>query len=187
MSTAQEQSREKKRAEFSEHAPKKRRFSPALLVVLVLLIAVGAYLALGRSSDKPAATGVASTSGNAESAGAPATPEIRIPIADLANGKAKFFDYTLSNKTPVRFFAVKGRDGAYRTALDACEVCYHAKKGYQQAGDDMICNNCGKSFAISRIGEIQGGCHPIGVPRTVEGDSLVVKASELESRGRYFQ
>lgn len=187
MNTAQEQSREKKRAEFSDEAPKKRRFSPGLLIVLVAVVGLGAYLALGGASDKPAATDVVSTSPNPDSAGAPKTPEIRIPIADLASGKAKFFDYTLSDKTPLRFFAVKSRDGAYRTALDACEVCFHAKKGYQQDGEDMICNNCGRRFAIARIGDLQGGCHPISVPRAVEGDALVVKASELESRGRYFQ
>ena len=74
----------------------------------------------------------------------------------------------------------------YRAALDACDTCYHAKKGYHQEGDDMICNNCGLHFHSSQINEVHGGCNPVGLPRTIDGNQLVIKASELESRGTFF-
>src|SRR2546426_6685677 len=128
MSTPQQESGERKRAEFSGGASQKKQFTPILLVVLVAVVAIGIYLVVAGSNDKPQATAVLSTARQADTA---ASPEIRIPIADLANGKAKFFDYTLSSKTPVRFFAVKSKDGLCRVAMDACEVCFHAKKGYQ--------------------------------------------------------
>jgi hypothetical protein len=63
---------------------------------------------------------------------------ILIPISDVNNGKAKFFDYTASNKTSVRFFVIKSSDGVYRAALDACDVCYAAKKGYYQDGPPVV-------------------------------------------------
>jgi len=133
------------------------------------------------SNDNHAATAVAT---NAPSS-APDSRDIRISISALS-GTAKFFDYKLPDNKPIRFFAIKSSDGAYRAALDACDTCYHAKKGYHQEGDDMICNNCGLHFHSAQINEVHGGCNPVGLPRTIEGNQLVIKASELESRGGYF-
>jgi uncharacterized membrane protein len=175
------QTREKKKAEFSEPSKPKGKSTVILIGVLLVLVGVGAYLVISASSDNPTATPVATNP-------TPATPEskdIRISLADLG-GKAKFFDYKLSDNRPVRFFVIRSSDGVYRAALDACDTCYHAKKGYHQEGDDMICNNCGLHFHSSKINEVHGGCNPIGLPRTIEGDQLVIKASELESRGGYF-
>ena len=182
-------SREKKRAEFSSPTARKKRLTPIFLIAMAAVVALGAYLVFGGSGDHPRSATVVSTGQNAtsQSPAAPGAGDIRIPLADLAGGKAKFFDYTLSNKTPVRFFALKSTDGTYRAAMDACEVCFHAKKGYHQEGDDMVCNNCGKHFPTALVGEVNGGCHPIGLPRAVEGGQLVIKAGELESRREYFQ
>lgn len=184
------QTREKKRAEFSTETHRKKRVTPFLVMVLVALagLGAGAYLLIGGSGDKPQSVSVVSTdqSGSSQSASAPGAGQIKVPLADLAGGKAKFFDYTLSNNKPIRFFALKSSDGTYRAALDACDVCYHAKKGYHQEGDNMVCNNCGLTFPSDKINEVHGGCNPVGLPRTVEGDHLVIKATDLESRGNYF-
>lgn len=177
--------REKKRAEFLDADRKRRGLKPVFVVTLLIVAGLVAFFVIGNSTDRPSSSTVTST-GNSTS-GATATGGIKIPISDLASGRAKFFDYTLPDAMPVRFFAVKSLDGTYRAAMDACEVCFHAKKGYRQDGDNMICNNCGLSFEIARIGTIQGGCHPIGLSSAVEGDQLVIKASELQSRGQYFQ
>ncbi len=179
------QSREKKRAEFSTEAQRKKRVMPFWVVALVTLagFVASAYLLIGGSGDKPQSVSVVNAGKDGTSQG---TGEIKIPLADLASGKAKFFDYTLSNNKPVRFFALKSADGTYRAALDACDVCYHAKKGYHQEGDNMVCNNCGLTFPSDKINEVQGGCNPIGLPRTVEEDHLVIKATELENRGNYY-
>ncbi len=179
------QSREKKRAEFSTQTQSKKRVVPFVVVALVALAGLGVsvYLLIGGSGNKPQSVNVVSTTQGGSTQGA---GEIKIPLADLASGKAKFFDYRLSNNKPVRFFALKSSDGIYRAALDACDVCYHAKKGYHQEGDNMVCNNCGLTFPSDKINEVQGGCNPVGLPRTVEGDHLVIKASELESRGNYY-
>lgn len=175
------QAREKKKAEFTEPSQPKSKSTVILGAVLLVLVAVGAYLVIGASNDKPTATAVAT----GPTSTAPETKNIRISLADLSS-KAKFFDYNLSDNRPVRFFVIKSSDGVYRAALDACDTCYHAKKGYRQEGEDMICNNCGLHFHSSKINEVHGGCNPIGLPRTIEGDQLVIKASELESRGGYF-
>jgi uncharacterized membrane protein len=175
------ESRAKKKAQFSEGSHGKRKTTAILVATVLVLAAVGIYLVLNASSDNPTSTAVATSpdSGGAE------TRDVKIALSDVS-GTAKFFDYKLSDNRPVRFFVIKSSDGVYRAALDACDTCYHAKKGYHQEGDDMICNNCGLHFHSSQINEVHGGCNPVGLPRTIDGNQLVIKASELESRGGYF-
>ena len=175
------EARERKKAEFTEPAELKSKSTLVLVAVLLALGAIAAYLVLNASSDTPTATAVAPS----PAASTPESRDIRISLSELS-GTAKFFDYKLSNNKPVRFFVIRSSDGVYRAALDACDTCYHAKKGYHQEGDDMICNNCGLHFHSAKINEVHGGCNPIGLPRMIEGNELVIKAGELESRGGYF-
>ena len=177
--TSSNQGRERKRAQFTEGGARKSKTTPILIGVLAALVAVAAYLVFGRSDDKPAATTVTTSGGQSAS-------DIRIPLSEINSGQAKFFDHTLANNQSVRFFVVKSSDGVYRAALDACDTCFHAKKGYRQQGDDMVCNNCGLHFPSADVNDKSGGCNPVGVPRTVEGDYLVIKRSDLEGSGRYF-
>jgi len=183
MNTKSE-ARERKKAEFSEPPERKGKSTLILAAVAVVLVGVAIYLVIGASKDNPTATAV-STGPASTASTAPESRDIRISLSDLSS-TAKFFDYKLSDNRPVRFFVLKSSDGVYRAALDACDTCYHAKKGYHQEGDDMICNNCGLHFHSAKINEVHGGCNPIGLPRTIEGNQLVIKASELESRGGYF-
>jgi uncharacterized membrane protein len=163
-------------------------------MVFTALLAVALYLVLGGNNDKPGSTSIVATNASAttanatraQNASASETGDVVIPISDVSNGKAKFFDFTASDKRPVRFFVIKSSDGVYRAALDACDVCYAAKKGYYQDGDNMVCKKCGRDFPSALVNEVTGGCNPIGVPRTVDGDNLVIKAKELESRSSFF-
>ena len=50
----------------------------------------------------------------------------------------------------------------------------------------MVCNNCGLPFPSAMINEANGGCNPVGLPRTIEGNELVIKASDLNTRSSYF-
>jgi uncharacterized membrane protein len=182
---AKSRTRERKKKEFSEPSGRKNKSTVILIAVLLVLAGAGIYLVISASNDNPTATPVATNPPTNAASGAPESRDIRISLADLGS-TAKFFDYKLSDNKPIRFFVIKSSDGVFRAALDACDTCYHAKKGYHQEGDDMICNNCGLHFHSSQINEVHGGCNPVGLPRTIEDNQLVIKASELESRGGYF-
>ena len=176
------ESRERKRAEFTNKQGSKRSVTAILVSAVVVLLAVAAYLVVTSTSRQPNATAVNQSSGSAGTSG----HDIRIAVADVGEGRAKFFDYRTADNKALRFFVMKSSDGVVRAALDACDTCYHAKKGYHQEGDNMVCNNCGLKFPSSMINEVKGGCNPVGLPRTVEGDQLVIKAGDLESRRNYF-
>jgi len=179
--------REEKRAQFAEG--NKGGWGGVKIVALIVALAAAAgYLIFANVGGDDAArpTKAAEVKATAADAGAGAG-EVRVPLKDLEGGKAVFFEPELAGGKSVRFFVVKAADGSYRAALDACEVCFHAKKGYEQKGSDMICRNCGRNFPVSDIGpHNEGGCHPIALARTIEGDHLVIKASELEKGASYF-
>ncbi len=180
-------SRERKRAAFAKQARQGNKTTVTLVIALTALFAIVIYLVMSGASDKSASTKVAvANSSPAQSVSQAAGGEIRIPLSDVAGGQAKFFDYTASDNRSMRFFVIKSSDGVYRAALDACDVCYHAKKGYYQQGDDMVCKNCGNHFRSASVNEVSGGCNPIGLQRVIEGEHIVIKAAELENRKSYF-
>ncbi len=111
--------------------------------------------------------------------------DVRIPVKTVDDGKAHFFAYTADSKT-VTFFVMKALDGSFRTALDACVACNHAKLGYRQEGALVVCNNCGMGFKPTDIGMTTGGCNPIPINKSIDGQLIVLKARDLENGAQYF-
>ena len=111
--------------------------------------------------------------------------EVRIPVKKINDGKAHYYKFKNGDST-IKFFVVKSRDGFIRAAFDACDVCVHAKKGYSQDGDFMICNNCGMRFHSSRINVVKGGCNPAPLNRKVVSNTLIIKAEDIVKGTYYF-
>lgn len=111
---------------------------------------------------------------------------VTLPVAKLADGTARFYKFEDGGKV-IAFFAVKAADGGYKTAFDACDSCYRSKKGYEQQGDKMNCNNCNQKFAINRLGpNASGGCNPGYLPHQQNGGTISIKASDLKDGAKYF-
>ena len=107
---------------------------------------------------------------------------IKIPLSE-ATSQAKWYEYDLGGGK-IKFFAVKAGDGSIKTAFDACDVCYKYGKGYRQAGNYMVCNNCGNRYPIAGLGaenKNPGGCWPGYLPNVVEEDYVLIKKSDLEN------
>lgn len=112
---------------------------------------------------------------------------IQIPIADLG-AIALFFSYE-GTKAVIKYFAVLDVDGAPHVAFDACDVCYGAKQGYSQDGDEMVCNNCGNRFKIKGLGleNRQGGCWPGYLQAEITDTHIVIEPETLEAGSWYFE
>ena len=179
--TERQTSRESKRAQFESE----KKNGPAsnttkiLVVAAAVLLAAATYFVARTADDRPAPADTHAAAGKAS------TGDVTVPLSELS-GKAKFYEYKTAAGKTVRFFAIKSPDGAYRAALDACDVCFAARKGYSQEGEDMVCNNCGNHFHTSQINEAKGGCNPVGLGRSIEGQSLKIKAADLEAGASYF-
>lgn len=110
---------------------------------------------------------------------------LSIPIKEINDGSAHFFKAKAVDGTMVSFFALKSRDGIIRAAIDACDVCFKAGKGYTQGGDFMVCENCGQRFASNRINEVKGGCNPAPLEREIVGGRLLVKMADINKNSWY--
>jgi len=147
-------------------------------IVVVVVAAVSAGVLDGLFKKSPAET--AKAAGVAETADA-----VKIPLKALDSGKALFLSLE-SQGRQLHYFALKSRDGAYRAALDACDVCFRSNRGYRQEGDLMVCNNCGQTFPSNRIGEIKGGCNPHPLARRTADGYLVIRKADIAERADYF-
>ena len=183
MSHSSKGRRAQKKAQF-EQASRTRWFTRPNMVLTVLgtvtvllLVYVMATNSPGSSTSAAIVTAVAGDGPN--------SAEVQIPLGEISN-QARFYEYQAANQKKVRFFVIKSSDGVYRAAADACVVCYREKRGYHQEGDDMLCNNCRKHFPSAYVNEVTGGCNPDGIPRTVQGDKLLIAASDLEARAEFF-
>jgi uncharacterized membrane protein len=140
------------------------------MALAILVAAVGVFaFSLGKYEKAKAANG-----------------SVSVPIAKLADGKAHFYKFEDGGKE-IAFFAVKAPDGSYKTAFDACDACFRSKKGYEQQGDKMNCNNCNMKFATNRLGpNATGGCNPGYLPHKQTGGNLTITVSDLKDGARYF-
>ena len=192
--------REHKRARFEqpEGALSKWRMAIMLSVIAVAAV-IGILFATGligrteeeaqprvdphapkaANSGSPAALGASSATATAITADGDV---FRLPAPSIST-QASFF-----KAGAVPFFAVRDAAGQVHIALDACQSCAAAKKGYVQMGDGMQCKKCSELFPIANITKMggRGGCHPISLPWSPEGNSLVIKRSDIESGAKYF-
>jgi high-affinity iron transporter len=139
-------------------------FAAATLCVLVVL-SLAAEFVYARAMNAPAqARMLAAQNG-----------QVRIPLSELTDTSLHFYSADV-NGTVMRFLVVRRMNGDYATALDACQIC--GRQGYRQAGQNVVCRNCGAAIYIPSIGE-SGGCNPIGVKSRVEGGEVVVDLAAL--------
>jgi uncharacterized membrane protein len=123
--------------------------------------------------------------GSKHAAVRPQGDAVRIPLAEINDGAAHFYELSDGGKG-IRFFVVQSRDGVVRAAFDACDVCYHSRKGYTQDGAQMVCVNCSQRFDVARVNEVKGGCNPAPLERRVDGDTLSIPLAALRAGANFF-
>jgi hypothetical protein len=170
----------------------KKWLKPAMIAAVVLVAAGGLWLARGaymseNMGGQPQFPPLRDASSRLTHAAAVKSEggEVRVPLADVDDGNAHFFAYVSGGKT-LTFFVMKAMDGSIRTAFDACVACNHAKLGYRQEGQLVVCNNCGMGFKPVDVGKATGGCTPIPVNKSMDGKMLVLKAKDLDDGAKYF-
>jgi hypothetical protein len=201
--------RDAKRARFAEPQTKKPKGASALVllagVVVVLALIGGTAFALSRSPDKAALASSPSSSGpqavkigseglvaKAATLGHDPYPAIaaengaiRLPVSAFDDGQARFYTF-MQDGRPIEFFVLKDSGGVLRVAFNACDVCFPAKLGYHQEGDEMVCGNCGSRFPAARIGLVRGGCNPAPLAHKVDGSTLTIQVDDLIAGLSYF-
>ncbi len=113
---------------------------------------------------------------------------VEIDAEILGDGLARYYNVNLSNGDIIYFFVVKNKNGIYRAAANACQVCFGSKLGFRQEGENMICNTCGNAYPLEKIATEKGGCNPgpINPNLKVENGKITITETELEEVSGFF-
>ena len=158
---------------------KKFEFRIEWLIPLAVVVAGVLIIVWPRNSEGPSRAGGSHSRVKANDG------IVAFPVSTFDDQKAKYYTYKFPEKS-VNFFVLKSSDGVVRVAFDACDVCFAARKGYQQSGDSVVCRNCGQVFPSNRINVEKGGCNPAPLERTVVDGDLIIKVTDLYAGLRFF-
>ena len=91
--------------------------------------------------------------------------------------------------TTIYFFVVKDKNGVYRVAANACQVCADSKMGFRVEGDFMVCNTCGNKYPFEKISTEKGGCNPVPISSDIKvsNGKLIIAKEELMKVVNYFK
>jgi uncharacterized membrane protein len=156
---------------------KKNRMPLIVAAIGVVLLAGGAIFYVFQGGGQITAIASAPAASN--------STFVSFPVSLFEDGKARHFEH-VDGKSTIRYFILKSSDGVIRAAFDACDVCWPAGKGYYQDGDVMVCRNCGRRFASVLVNEVQGGCNPAPLKRSLENDKLIIQIKDIQEGRQYF-
>lgn len=153
--------------------PKERRSLMLLTLFLLSAIGLGVWLHLGHIEFIPPPE-ISMSAGE----------DLRIPVVELSPGRARIFRFDAQNDEPIRVFV--GRLGNRRlvATFAACRRCDRASGRSRVSDGQLICGHCGEPMSILEEGATlpqEKDCTPIPVQFRIEGDSLVVRASDIEA------
>ena len=105
----------------------------------------------------------------------------------IDDGKAHYYNTELDGET-IYFFVVKDKNGIYRAAGNACQVCASSKMGFVQEGNNMVCNTCGNAYPLEKIATEKGGCNPVPInPNlTAKNGKIIIEKTDLQELKGFF-
>ncbi len=106
----------------------------------------------------------------------------------LEDGLANFYNLELEDGRTVYFFVLKDKNGVYRAAGNACQVCFDTKTGFHQEDNFMVCNTCGNKYPFEKIATEKGGCNPIPINPNlpIEDGKIIIERADLEQIYEFF-
>lgn len=112
--------------------------------------------------------------------------EIRIPVAEVNDGKVHFFTYKKSGKR-INFFVRTDGKGNLSAYFDSCFTCHKFKKGYREEGTDIVCNECNMRFRLAdEKWDNTEGCSPIALKSAQDGGYIIIKTDYIEKGAKLF-
>jgi high-affinity iron transporter len=105
-----------------------------------------------------------------------------VSTRDLHEGDLQRYSADVSG-VKVRFLLYRKPDNKVAAIFDACQIC--GSVGFYKANIGIVCKNCAAPINPQSIGQ-PGGCNPIPLPSTPEGDAVVIKVTDLSAELRQF-
>ena len=110
--------------------------------------------------------------------------DLRIPLAELSLGKARIFKIEEQEGAPIRVFVKRQDHGRVVVTFAACRRCDRANRPSRVSEGQLICGHCGEPMPILEEGATlakEKNCTPVPVQFRIDGDSLLVRAADIEA------
>ena len=108
---------------------------------------------------------------------------VSIPLAQVSDGDLHRFE-AREGGTEVRFLLYQKPDGKVVAVFDACEIC--GPVGFFKGPNGLVCKNCAAPINSQSVGT-PGGCNPLPLHSTTNGDAIVIQEADLTARVKVFQ
>lgn len=105
-----------------------------------------------------------------------------IPTNDLADGDLHRYVADIDGVN-VRFLLYRKPDGKVASIFDACQIC--GSVGFYKTSTGIVCKNCAAPINPQSVGQ-PGGCNPIPLHSTEQGDSVVINITDLRPQLAQF-
>ena len=109
---------------------------------------------------------------------------VAIQVATLPIEVPQFFSYSTKGKY-VDFFVLRMQDRVL-SFLDACLTCYPRKLGYASKDGFVVCRACDTTYSVYKLEKGIGGCFPIRIEGSREGDFFRIARSTLDRHSGKF-
>jgi uncharacterized membrane protein len=157
----------------------------ACLVAAALILGIILLSTAGANTENKAAIGTAASASGAD----PQDWNGIVIDKSKITEQAEFYSYKAGN-TEMEVLAVKTPDGTIRTAMNTCQICYDSGAGYYvQEGDELVCQNCGNRFNISKIEKQKNGCNPVPITgdyKTEDDNTIKISGEFLDANKELF-
>ena len=108
---------------------------------------------------------------------------VRVPLTQVADDDLHRFVARV-NGHDVRFLLMRKPDGKIAALFDACEIC--GPVGFYRGSSGLICKNCAAPINPQSLGQ-SGGCNPVPVKASTNGDAVIIAAADLAAGAHLFQ
>ncbi|HET9181220.1 MAG TPA: Fe-S-containing protein [Candidatus Angelobacter sp.] len=105
-----------------------------------------------------------------------------ISTAGLTEGDLRRYSADVDG-VKVRFLLYRKPDGKVASVFDACQIC--GSVGFYKTPTGLVCKNCAAPVNPQSVGQ-SGGCNPIPLHSTAQGDSIVINITDLRPQLAQF-
>jgi FTR1 family protein len=105
-----------------------------------------------------------------------------IPAGDLAQGDLRRYSADVDG-VKVRFLLYRKPDNSVQALFDACQIC--GSVGFYKTSTGLVCKNCAAPINPQSVGQ-SGGCNPIPLRFSKQGDTLVINIADLRPQLAQF-
>src|SRR5215468_2193453 len=105
-----------------------------------------------------------------------------VDVKDLPQGELRRYSADVKG-VPIRFLLYRKPDGKVESVFDACQIC--GGVGFYKDSKGIVCKNCSAPINPQSVGQA-GGCNPIPLPSTQDGDAVVISITDLARQAGQF-